>query len=113
MTKLEELKAALEAAAQGEWDYVVSESAETPSSFVVDEDGEHILRHRYGVTRKAQRDVEFVTLAHNLMPTLLEAVDLLETLRYSMSQYDDGDWFLHEGGEDVVGKVDEFLEKLK
>ena len=45
--------------------------------------------------------------------TLLEAVDLLEILRYSMSQYDDGEWFLHEGADELIAQVDDFLEKLK
>ena len=49
----------------------------------------------------------------NLMPTLLEAVELLETLRYSMSQYDDGEWFLHEGSDELIANVDDFMEKLK
>ena len=97
MTKLEELKAAYEAATAGEWDYVVAESAETPSSFVVDEEGEHILRHRYGVAQKAQRDVEFIALAHNMMPTLLEAIDLLETVSSARAcqdhEFDVDAWF--------------------
>ena len=59
---------------------MVADNAETPSSFVVDEDGEHILRHRYGVTKKAQSDAALIALAHNLMPKLLAAVDLLDEL---------------------------------
>ena len=84
MTKLEELKAAYEAAELGDCD--------------LDE----------MVTPVAQ----FVFAAYNLMPQLLEAVDLLETLRYSMSQYD-GEWFLHEGSDELIAKVDDFMEKLK
>ena len=51
--------------------------------------------------------------AKSLAPQLLEAVDLLETLRYSMSQYDDGEWFLHEGSDELITKVDDSLERLK
>ena len=115
MTKFEELKAAYEAATPGEWESKgfndIGRYVETASA------GEicSLKSGKYNDIPKSeyQHNAKFIALAHNLMPTLLEAVDLLETLRYSMSQYDDGDWFLHEGGEDVVGKVDEFLEKLK
>ena len=108
MTKLEELKAAYDAATPGEWDYVVAESAETPSSFVVDEEGEHILRHRYGVTRKAQRDVVFIALAHNLMPTLLEAVELLRAVHYEHNEYDNEYW-----ATDLFKRIEQLKEKLK
>lgn len=108
-TKLEELKAAYAAATAGEWDYVVAESAETPSSFVVDEEGEHILRHRYGVAQKAQRDVAFIALARNLIPTLLEAAELLPALiDYAESATLEGD-----ETPDSVNEAIALLEKLK
>lgn len=55
----------------------------------------------------------FISLAHNLMPTLIEATELLKDLRYSLSQYDDGEWYLHEGSEQLIDRVDTLLEKLK
>ena len=78
MTKIEELKAAYEAATPGEWDYVVATGAPEPNSMVVDGDGEYLLRHRRGVTLRAKYDVAFIALAHNLMPQLLEAVEVLK-----------------------------------
>ena len=108
MNRLEELKAVLAAATPGEWDYVVAESAETPSSFVVDEEGEHILRHRYGITRKAQHDVAVVALAHNLMPTLLEAAtELARFIDYLDTASGDGAY------EHEIQRALAILEKLK
>lgn len=108
MSKLEELKAAYGVATPGEWDYVVAESAETPSSFVVDEEGEHTLRHRYGVTRKAQRDVDFIALAHNLMPALLEAAtELARFIDYLDTASGDGAY------EHEIQRALAILEKLK
>ena len=119
MTKLEQLKAAYEAATEGEWEvnyaahvnvwkygrntfgcrYIAQCGHGLGSSVVEGESNIHNAR--------------FIILAHNLMPTLIEAVNLLETLRYSMSQYDDGEWFLHEGSDELIAEVDDFLEKLK
>lgn len=114
MTKLEELKAAYEAATPGEWATEKGGTAYYPLQIRSNtEDWDHFIVAFHSWESHREDNAKFIALAHNLMPTLLEAVDLLETLRYSMSQYDDGEWFLHDGGEDVVGKVDEFLEKLK
>ena len=44
---------------------------------------------------------------------VLHAVNLLQTLRNNLSQYDDGEWFLHEGSDELITKVDDFLEKLR
>ena len=97
MTKLEELKVAYEAATPGEWDFVVADNAVVPFTSVVDSDGEMLLRHRYGVSGKAQRDMQFIALAHNLMPTLLEAAELLETVSSARAcqdhEFDVDAWF--------------------
>ena len=50
MTKLEELKAALEAATKGEWDYFVGNNSEPPFCSATVFHGEDLLRHRLGVT---------------------------------------------------------------
>ena len=120
MTKIEELKAAYAAATPGEWSTYAPCSGQDgfPDNYSIGCDTETRSTYVASVPGAAhyawsQNNAHFITLAHNLMPQLLEAVDLLEILRYSMSQYDDGEWFLHDGGEDVVGKVDEFMEKLK
>ena len=44
---------------------------------------------------------------------LLEAVELLKELRNSLSQYDDGEWYLHDGTEPRLDYIDEVLKKLK
>ena len=108
MTKLEQLKAALEAATPEEWweddGFVAAGHGDTYRT---------VADARCGVAPFSDVNTEFIILAHNLMPALLEAVNLLETLRYSMSQYDDGEWFLHEGSDELIAEVDDFLEKLK
>ena len=80
MTKLEQLKAAFEAATPGEWDYFIASNADRPSSQVLDSNDDNLLTHSKGITGRAQSDVELITLAHNLMPQLLEAIDLLESV---------------------------------
>ena len=42
-----------------------------------------------------------------------EAVSVLKTLRENMSQYDDGEWYLHDGCEPKLDYIDELLGKLK
>lgn len=114
MPKLEQLKAAYEAAIHGEWVTGKGGTAYYPLQIrCVSGDWDSLIAAFHSWDAQKESNATFIALSHNLMPQLLEAVDLLETLRYSMSQYDDGEWFLHEGGEDVVGKVDEFLEKLE
>ena len=97
MTKLEELKAALEAATPGEWDYFIASNADRPNSQVLDSNDDNLLTHSKGITERAQSDVEFITLAHNLMPTLLEAIDLLETVSSARAcqdhEFDVDAWF--------------------
>ena len=113
MTKLEELRVAYGSATPGEWVTGKGGTAYYPLQIrCVSSDWDSLIAAFHSWDAQKESNANFIALAHNMMPTLLEAVDLLETLRYSMSQYDDGEWFLHEGGEDVVGKVDEFLEKL-
>ena len=108
-TKLEELKVAYEAATPGEWTAPGFNSQGGKVACLLD--NPYGLRLVSGNFKRT--DATFIALAHNLMPALLEAVNLLETLRYSMSQYDDGEWFLHEWSDELIAKVDDFLEKLK
>ena len=97
MTKLKELKAALEAATPGEWDYFIASNADRPNSQVLDSNDDNLLTHSKGITGRAQSDVEFIALAHNLMPTLLEAIDLLETVGSARAcqdhEFDVDAWF--------------------
>ena len=104
MIKLEQLKAAHEAATGGEWDYFVGDNATPPYCSVTAIHGDNILRHRLGVTGQAQNDVMFVALSHNMMPQLLEAADLLS---WAFRNLDDSK---HEHLRDQIRDV---LEKLK
>ena len=114
MIKLEELKAALEAATKGELATEKGGTAYYPLQIRSNtEDWDNFIVAFHSWESNREDNAHFITLSHNLMPTLLEAVDLLETLRYSMSQYDDGEWFLHEGSDELIAEVDDFLEKLK
>lgn len=109
--KLEQLEAALAAASAGEWDFVVADIAETPHSMVVDADGEELLAHRFGVSGKAQNDVQFIVLAHNLMPDLLEAVELLKMAAHALET--PGDFTPEEMQTQVIGDIGAFLAKLE
>ena len=120
MTKIEELKAAYAAATQGEWstyapcigqdgfpdNYNIGCDTETRSTYVASVPG--AAHYAW-----SQNNAKFIALAHNLMPQLLEAVELLKELRNSLSQYDDGEWYLHDGTEPRLDYIDEVLEKLK
>lgn len=90
MTKIEELKAALEAATPGEWRTFEDDE----STDVMDKHGDHILT-MCGLNDS--RDAAFIALAHNLMPTLLEAVELLETVSSARAcqdhEFDVDAWF--------------------
>ena len=113
MNKIEELKAAYAASTQGEW---INNDDRAPNLATVGtgERGWLGLAQMFGDTDdEANANAKFITLAHNLMPQLLEAVELLKELRNSLSQYDDGEWYLHDGTEPRLDYIDEVLEKLK
>ena len=74
MTKLNELKAAYEAATPGEW-------WEDDDGFVAAGHGDSyrtVADARCDVAPFSDANTEFIALAHNMMPNLLEAVEHLE-----------------------------------
>ena len=92
-TKLEELKAAYEAATPGEW-------WEDDDGFVAAGQGDSyrtVADARCDVAPFSDANTEFIALAHNLMPTLLEAIDLLETVGSARAcqdhEFDVDAWF--------------------
>lgn len=104
---------------EGDLDFVVASAGSPPRSMVVDANGEELLTHRYGVTAKAQNDVEFIALAHNAMPALLAAVEFLEDLKLDLEALGFSDPDNEVNGGDTVEKMGEyyqdvsaFLEKL-
>lgn len=114
MTKLEELKAALEAATPGEWE-VNSETHITLWDIGKARFGCRSIAHTgHGVGANQPQNDEncsnatFIALAHNLMPNLLEAIDLLETVSSARARQD------HEFDVDAWFKqVRSLLEKFK
>ena len=58
--------------------------------------------------RMAENRAVFTTLAHNLMPTLLEAVELLLDVHYEHNEYDDEYW-----ATDLFKRIEQLKEKLK
>ena len=82
MSKLEELKAALEAATPGEW-------VSTGVVVAVPGDGgmDYLLQGRSDGVRN-DPNIEFAALAHNMMPTLLEAADKLRIMETVFSKKD-------------------------
>ena len=103
VTKLEELKAAYEATAQGE-------RYSTGVVVCVQAEGgmDYLLRGCHADGIKNDPEVQFAAIAHNLMSTLLEAVELLETVSSARACQD------HEFDVDAWFKqVRSLLEKLK
>ena len=76
MTNLEELKAAYVAATPGEW-------REDDDGFIVSgnwDDYKTVVDARCDKEPFADANTAFIALAHNLMPTLLEAVGVLKQI---------------------------------
>lgn len=80
MTKLEQLKAVYEAATPGEW---ARNLLDEGLIYGADEDGDYLICDVVGdpehaVSEQDTKNAEFIALAHNLMPALLEAMQLLQ-----------------------------------
>ena len=93
MTKLEELKAAYAAATPGEWTAPGFNSQGGKVACLLDNpDGLRLVSGNF-----ERADAKFIALAHNLMPTLLEAVELLETVSSARAcqdhEFDVDAWF--------------------
>ena len=112
MTKLEELKAALEAATPGEWEPLMT-CGELHVCTPVNEGcdvGTICVPYE-------RPDATFIALAHNLMPQLLEAVEVLKAVVPLMDiafNYD-GDVFgrQHNNATDVYSAAECVLSGLK
>ena len=90
MGKLEELKAALEAATKGEWATEKGGTAYYPLQIRSNtEDWDHFIVAFHSWESNREDNAHFIALAHNLMPTLLEAVELLEDVAMGNAEYDD------------------------
>ena len=92
MTKIEELRAAYYAATPGEWGF----SKDTISGNPSDKDEQDLVccfdDIGVALTEQDYRNANFITLAHNNMPALLEAVEALNELRDIVQGHlDDGD----------------------
>lgn len=104
---LHRLKDALSRATPGEWE-------KASEVYVTDADGIVVCRTNYGRELKEySADTEFIVLAHNLMPDLIEAAEALHILRGAYLD-EDREKFLETAqgmlAGDVVSKI---LEKLK
>lgn len=106
-TRLEELKAALEAATPGEWAVKQEREYRACNSRVLCDKG-YTVAEGYSsdsattktyneLWAEAEGNTNFIALAHNLMPTLLEAIDLLETVGSARAcqdhEFDVDAWF--------------------
>ena len=109
MTKLEQLKVAYEAATPGEWRPLL-EGSEVPQEYValIGDCGACGVSTELPLGDQCNSDSAFIALAHNMMPTLLEAIDLLETVSSARAcqdhEFDVDAWFV---------QVRALLEKLK
>ena len=85
MTKLEQLKVAYEAATPGEWTAPGFNSQGGKVACLLDNpDGLRLVSGNF-----KRPDATFIALAHNMMPTLLEAVEMLEDVAMGNAEYDD------------------------
>jgi hypothetical protein len=73
MSKLEELKAAYEAASPGEWKAPGFNSQGGKVACLIGPDELRLVSGNF-----KRGDAHFIALAHNMMPQLLEAVELLK-----------------------------------
>ena len=113
MTKLKELKVAYEAATPGEW-------WEDDDGFVAAGHGDSyrtVADARCDVAPFSDANTEFIALAHNLMPQLLEAVEVLKAVVPLMDiafNYD-GDVFgrQHNNATDVYSAAECVLGELE
>ena len=104
MTKLEELKVAYEAATPGEW-------WEDDDGFVAAGHGDSyrtVADARCDVAPFSDANTEFIALAHNMMPQLLEAVGLLEDLTSTIRFAPNG-----IATTKCIARIDTIMEKLK
>lgn len=124
MTKLEELKAAFEASTPGEWKPCRAHEDFDGAYFDIDPDERAAyearpfiaIRSAAGTVTTAHdlftlknQDANFIALAHNLMPALLEAVALLPDLvQYAEDATLEGDAL-----PSYVVAANELMEKLK
>ena len=99
MTKLEELRQALNHATPGEWKVKQEREYKACNSRVLCKEG-YTVAQGYSsdsmstktyneLWAEAEGNTNFIVLAHNLMPTLLEAVELLEDVAMGNAEYDD------------------------
>ena len=134
MTKIEELKAAYAAATPGEW---LSREGDTlnperiygvvkvlsPDQHGCDpSDGERteVIVEVYPTAHdEGKVDAEFIALAHNMMPQLLEAVETLRAIRARYEGEFDNKALMDKGAlltdpcEDMYTFAKDYLEKLK
>ena len=104
MTKIEELKAAFEAATSGEWEPLMT-CGELHVCTPVNEGcdvGTVCVPYE-------RSDAQFIALAHNAMPMLLEAVERLEAMQRVIGELASMNPFLR----DVFDTNKAVLEKLK
>ena len=98
MRQLEELRFSFEQSTKGDWDTIRHGTPDyAPQYGVYAGDSPSDLAI---VFREA--DGDFMCMAHNLMPQLLEAVELIEDVATGNSEYDD-----------LSDRAAELLEKLK
>ena len=107
MTKLEELKAAFEAATPGEWDYTVQADMLTSVYGNCQQDS-MADADLIAFDIRNDDDAVFIALAHNLIPALLEAAtELARFIDYLDTASGDGAY------EHEIQRALAILEKLK
>ena len=101
MTKLAELKAAYAASTQGEWvaPGFNSQGGEV-ACLLANHDGLRLVSGNF-----KRPDAKFIALAHNLMPTLLEAVEALKAYSNASDLQFATDSTLHDNARAILEKL--------
>lgn len=107
MSKFEELKAAYAAATPGEWN--ARQLGKTGYWQLVT--GGQALPLERAQQTSTDPDREFIALAHNAMPALLEAVELLKMAVHALET--PGDFTPEEMQEQVIGDIGVFLAQME
>lgn len=110
MSKIEQLRAAYEAATSGKWDVRPFGTSRAGAIGC----GMELIAMMYSRIEE-EADAHFITRAHNLMPALLEAVEALEKMKASFEDLLNGypERELHEPYQVTLNRANDILEELK
>lgn len=105
---IQKLRRLHKAATPGQWGFVVESNVAVPHCRIVD--GAFTLAVINGIADRAYADAEFIVIAHNTMPQLIEGVMTLEAIKARLNGIYDHPYLKKVGAlsEDVrvdIGRI--------